>query len=68
MATIKINNLNAAGSDLFSDSESYLNNLTDEELNRTQGGSSFGCIWISVQISIVTYKAYQGYQAGRRAR
>ncbi|WP_138499835.1 hypothetical protein [Nostoc sp. PA-18-2419] len=68
MATIKISDLHPAGSELFVDSESYLNNLTDEELNRTQGGSSFGCIWISVQVSIVTYKAYQGYQAGRRAR
>jgi len=38
MATIQINNLNAAGSDLFNDSESYLNELTDEEINMTNGG------------------------------
>jgi hypothetical protein len=49
MATIKINNLNTAGSDLFSDSESYLTELTEEETNLTQGGlltryiSSFFC-------------------------
>ncbi|QLE39980.1 class IIb bacteriocin, lactobin A/cerein 7B family [Nostoc sp. C052] len=38
MATIKINNLNAAGSDLFNDSESYLNELTNEEVTSINGG------------------------------
>lgn len=37
MATIQINALNPAGSDLFTDSESYLKELTDAELN-TKGG------------------------------
>ncbi|WP_138499837.1 hypothetical protein [Nostoc sp. PA-18-2419] len=40
MATIKIFDLHPAGSELFLDSESYLNDLTDDELNSTQGGLS----------------------------
>ena len=38
MATIKINNLNAASSDLFNDSESYLSDLTEKELENVLGG------------------------------
>ena len=37
MATIQINALNLAGSDLFADNESYLNDLSEAELNQ-QGG------------------------------
>lgn len=37
MAFIQINNLNPAGSDLLSDSESYLEELADADLN-LQGG------------------------------
>jgi hypothetical protein len=37
MANININNLNCAGSDLLSDSESYLEALSDADLN-LQGG------------------------------
>lgn len=44
MATIKISNLYPAGSELFGDSESYLNELNDEELYIAGGGrSSFWC-------------------------
>ncbi|WP_179064430.1 hypothetical protein [Nostoc sp. C052] len=49
MATIKINNLNLAGSDLLNDSESYLIELSEEDINITQGGfrflSSFPCLY-----------------------
>ena len=38
MASIKINNLQPAGSDLFNDSESYLNELKDQELDVVNGG------------------------------
>ena len=38
MATIKISDLHSAGSELFIDSESYLNELTNEELNTAHGG------------------------------
>ena len=45
MASIKINNLQPAGSDLFSGSENYLNELTNQELNIVNGGIiSGGCI------------------------
>ncbi|MBD2002729.1 MULTISPECIES: hypothetical protein [Cyanophyceae] len=37
MATIKITNLYSTGSELFQDSESYLNDLTNEEMNLTGG-------------------------------
>jgi len=41
MATIKISDLHPSGADLFLDSENYLNELTDEELDLTQGGWVF---------------------------
>lgn len=63
MAIIKINNLNTAGYDLFNDSESYLTELTDSELNMTQGGSSPWCAyWLfigSVAVLNVTLALYQ---------
>ncbi|GBF80653.1 hypothetical protein [Aphanothece sacrum] len=40
MAQIKINDISLAGSDLFSDSESYLTELShDSELDNTKGGT-----------------------------
>ena len=39
MASIKIDNLQPAGSDLFNDSESYLNELNNQELDFVNGGS-----------------------------
>ena len=39
MASIKINNLQPAGTDLFNDSESYLNELKNQELDVVSGGS-----------------------------
>lgn len=45
MASITINNLQPAGSDLFGGSENYLNELTNQELNIVNGGViSGGCI------------------------
>ncbi|MEA5552448.1 hypothetical protein VB713_16010 [Anabaena cylindrica UHCC 0172] len=38
MAVISISNLNVAGSDLFMDSESFMNDLTEQELTGTNGG------------------------------
>jgi hypothetical protein len=38
MASIKINNLNPAGSEFFSSSESYLNDLDENEELGVQGG------------------------------
>ena len=50
MATIKISDLHPTGADLFQDSENYLNELTDEELDLTQGGSRWR--WSITPISI----------------
>ena len=38
MATIAISNLHTPGAELFMDSESYLHELTDTELDVTKGG------------------------------
>ncbi len=40
MAKINISDLNPAGADLFLDSESFMSELTDEELYLTKGGFS----------------------------
>ncbi|QLE39982.1 hypothetical protein FD723_05570 [Nostoc sp. C052] len=81
MATIKISDLRPMGSELFFDSESYLTELSDDELAGTQGGSSWACVygaavWSSVGCAIgvtvvtlvtaATYGAYQGFRAARR--
>ena len=39
MATIKISDLRSTGSELFSDSESYINDLGDSELDIINGGT-----------------------------
>ncbi|WP_193193984.1 hypothetical protein [Nostoc sp. MG11] len=38
MANIKIHNLRPAGSELFNDSESFLNELTEGEITTVEGG------------------------------
>ncbi|MDZ8241874.1 MAG: hypothetical protein RMZ69_32855 [Nostoc sp. ChiQUE01a] len=53
MATIKIHDLSPAGSELFHDSESFLNELTDEELG-VNGGRALASVSISVTVT-VTY-------------
>jgi hypothetical protein len=55
MATIKISDLHSAGSELFMDSESYLNELTDEELNMAHGGfiTTPYCV-IALSVSTIT--------------
>jgi hypothetical protein len=54
MANIKISNLSPVGSDLFSDSESYINELGDGEISSIQGGfSSWKCVGWSARFSIV---------------
>lgn len=49
MASIKINNLHTAGTELLTDSESYLNELTNDEIDMINGGFGFwwGDRWIS---------------------
>ena len=43
MANIDISDLSPAGADLFLDSESYLNDLTEGEMTKTLGGSFMFC-------------------------
>jgi hypothetical protein len=52
MATINIKNLNPAGSDLFVDTESYLQELSESELN-TQGGVYVTSSWVEVLTTII---------------
>lgn len=54
MSTIKISDLHPAGSDLFLDSESFINDLVDGEIGAIQGGfSSFRCVVWSARFSVV---------------
>ena len=46
MANINISDLSPAGADLFLDSESYLNDLTEGEMINTLGGRRDGSIGI----------------------
>ena len=56
MANINISDLRPAGADLFLDSESYLNDLTEGEMiNTLGGGASLGICWTNkktIKISI----------------
>ncbi len=47
MATINISDLRPIGSKLFSDSESYMNELGDSEFNTINGGSGWPCAIVS---------------------
>jgi hypothetical protein len=72
MATIKISDLQPAGYDLFSDEESYLMSLTEDELN-VQGGATWGaailtastwaCVGVATAVVTVTFAA--SYIKGR---
>ena len=57
MANINISDLRPAGAELFLDSESFINELTDEELKLTKGGS-----WWIVALAVACYTA--GYMHG----
>ena len=48
MANINISDLCPAGADLFLDSESYLNDLTEVEMTNTLGGWGFEILWTAV--------------------
>ncbi|EAW44479.1 hypothetical protein PN465_00860 [Nodularia spumigena CS-584] len=48
MANIVISDLRPAGSELFMDSESYLTDLTNDELNHTSGG----LFWFGVAVGL----------------
>jgi len=52
MANIKLHDLSPAGSELFQDSESFLNELNAEELNNINGGLLGITLTITVTITI----------------
>ncbi|WP_199192452.1 hypothetical protein [Chlorogloea sp. CCALA 695] len=54
MATIAIYNLRAPGAELFMDSESYLQELTDTEIDTTKGG----LFWVGVAVGILISARY----------
>jgi hypothetical protein len=56
MATITISNLHPTGSDLFSDSESYLRELSNEDIVQVQGGSTLVCSVVA-SVSVVASAA-----------
>ena len=64
MASIKINNLQLAGADLFNDSEGYLNELTNDELILTKGGLTPALGW-GIVITVAVYKGYRDGTADR---
>ena len=67
MPTIKIDDLHPTGAELFSDSESYLNELGDGELDLINGGTGSPLISRSVAWSKKTGKAIKdSYDATRR--
>jgi hypothetical protein len=67
MASIAIENLNVSGLDLFSDSESFLNEVGDREMSATVGGITpsvitFTAAWGTISVSGVTFGT--GFAAG----
>ncbi len=48
MAEIQLSNLNPAGSELFQDSESYINELNEQEMGSVVGGLSVNASAISI--------------------
>ncbi|MDZ7960240.1 MAG: hypothetical protein RMY34_20545 [Aulosira sp. DedQUE10] len=61
MASIKISELRPAGSELFQDSESFLNELNEKEISTAVGGGYYNTVnsvlsqaTVSVGISILT--------------
>ncbi len=53
MADIKISDLHPAGSELFSDSEGYMNELDDGELSVIYGGIASWKKWV-ISATVVT--------------
>jgi hypothetical protein len=53
MSTIKISDLRPTGSELFSDSESYMSELGDNELDIINGGAITTPVCISISYSLI---------------
>ncbi|BAZ13514.1 hypothetical protein NIES4071_53530 [Calothrix sp. NIES-4071] len=64
MAFLKISDLRPAGSEFFQDSESYLNELNEQEISATVGGGAVGVISqfsLSIGVSIATLSAISNF-------
>ncbi|MEA5603412.1 hypothetical protein [Nostoc sp. UHCC 0252] len=48
MANIAISNLRPAGADLFQDSESFLHELTEQEVTDILGGAKVSILWSAI--------------------
>ncbi|ARV61415.1 hypothetical protein BZZ01_24810 [Nostocales cyanobacterium HT-58-2] len=65
MAIIKISELRPAGSELFQDSESFLNELTEQETVGLEGGFAFnGTLGISISAQTVNGNTINANTAG----
>ncbi|MFN6569529.1 hypothetical protein [Dendronalium sp. ChiSLP03b] len=51
MATINISDLRPTGSDLFSDSEGYMNDLGDSEFDGIYGGLTPALVWSAATVA-----------------
>ena len=59
MANITISELRPAGADLFDGSESFLQELTDTELNGTKGGATPAALWLGLFVGMVAGAVYR---------
>lgn len=58
MATIKIEHLSITGSELFSDSESYLDQLSESDTLSIQGGTGYTSTTITITFTVTTRSFY----------
>jgi hypothetical protein len=64
MSTISISDLKPSGLDLFSDSENYLDEISESEFINVSGGSTPVCLSIGARISAASsYRCYQSIVA-----
>jgi hypothetical protein len=69
MSTINIYDLHPAGSDLFSDSESYMNEMSEGELTNVLGGSGFWCgVAAGVAANFIYENGKNVIQGAKKAR
>lgn len=64
MPTIKISELRPTGSDLFSDSEGYMNDLDESEFEGIYGGLTPALVLSAVRVSILAGRSSQGCAMG----
>lgn len=62
MARIKLSELYPVGSELFQDSESFLNELNTEELEEVTGAASFASLISQASASVASQASISGGQ------